>query len=109
MTALKRRCIAAVKKFCASKKYVLEREPCHVIPRAYVVCRMAPGALAVAIPNVDAAPMVRAFEKEPRMWGGTTMHGDCFDTDLIAGDWCTVAYVCVKDRGQWHVAIKAVP
>lgn len=107
-SALHKRCVAAIERFCKKQKWTMLHPVSHVYPRAYVLGRLAPGCLAVSQPTVDAESQLAREKDSPRMWQGHTFHGEVFDPDLHSGDWCTTAYVCT-DRGQFHVAIKVVP
>ena len=74
----------------------------HIYPRAYVVAKIAPRCLVVAMPECDAEPQVRG-----QFWTGCNWVRR-FDDSLKAGDWCSVAYLCL-DGCQEEIAIPVVP
>lgn len=61
----------------------------HIYPRAYVLARPASGCLVVACPPSDAEPQIK--NGPWRGDGSKTVR--TFDDRLMAGDWCSVAYV----------------
>jgi hypothetical protein len=99
-TALQKRTITAVRKWCKDSGLRLVNGVSHVHPRAYVVARVAPSCLIVSVPDCDREPQVRGMDKFNRC---DTIHK--FDSDLEQGDWCSTAYVSTPSSGE-KVAIK---
>jgi hypothetical protein len=99
-TALRRRTSSAIRKWCAAQKMNLLSSLCHVVPRGYVVARIAPRCIVVAVPDCDREPQVRGLS------GFITISK--FDGELRQGDWCSTAYVSTQGCGE-SVAIKVVP
>lgn len=95
-TALRMRCVAAIKRYVRPLGYELDGEPCHVHPRGYVVARPALYCLVVAVPPCDSEPQVGEYNNS-----AVVTHGGTFDAELKVGDWCTTAYVSCKRDGVW--------
>ena len=99
MTKLERVTRRAIREWCEDQGYTVKRIR-HVIPRAYVVARLAIKSLAVAVPPCDAPELSSGSDL-----GSVTMLQ--FDPHLRVGDWCSVAYVTTEVGSGW-VAIPAV-
>ncbi len=102
MTALEKRCKAAIIKWCKKNKTALIRSPRHIHPRAYVIGYAGPGCIVVASPWVDAEPMCKKFEKD-----NTLEIIRKFDKSITAGSWVTTSYVITKSAGE-PIAIPVV-
>lgn len=75
----------------------------HIHPVAYVVAKMAPMCLLVAVPWETAESQVRSHT---RLYPYETLR--LFHEDLATGSFCQIAYVCSNKNGSWsqeHVAI----
>ena len=102
MTKLERATRRAIREWCEEEGYVVEKIA-HTFPRAYVVARPTSGCLVVACCPADAEPHI-VLDHE-RNDGSKICHES--DNNLIAGDWCSVAYVTMETWSGW-VAIPAV-
>lgn len=75
----------------------------HIYPRAYVIGRAAPGCLVAASPWMDAEKHMAAWVSANPL---NTVH--LFDEGLVAGGWCSLAYVVTTEGCQQTIAIGVV-
>lgn len=73
----------------------------HIYPRAYVLAKLAPQCVILAIPECDAEPQLQG----PTYFGFQWCRR--FDDSLVTGGWCSVAYLSTDGCGE-HVAIPVV-
>lgn len=103
MNTMRDRVAVAVKRWCKKQGIKLTCEPCHIHPRAYVVGEASPQMLIVSIPWVDSEKQCMEWDKKYTLVQVREYH-----VGLIAGDWCSTAYVCDESGNQQTVAIPAV-
>ena len=99
MTALQRKAIAAVRAWATSQGMKVQ-EIRHIHPRAYVIGRVAPMCLIVAVPWQDSEPQCMDFDRRNPL---SIIH--TFDGSLQAGDWCAAGYI-VTSGGSETVAVR---
>ena len=107
MTNLERLTIKSILTWCKGEGIKVTSRPHHLHPRAYILARPASACLWVVTPPMDAEYQVQNLNRKlsAHIDGAMTVH--LFDGSLRAGQWCSVAYVCMGGR-QEHVAIPAV-